>query len=175
MSSDRPTSRRAFMLAALGVTLAGCVQPLYGPGLGGQGGVGARLGEIEVSAISGRFGHYLRTDLQFALGGGSISPAPKYRLDVSAAPQTRVAVVDRYLAQADSASLLVNANYVLVRLSDGAEVTKGAVAGSASFERTNQRFATVKASQDAEERAARLISELIRTRLAAAFADGSAG
>jgi LPS-assembly lipoprotein len=171
MSWVRTPSRRSALGALLLGALVGC-QPLYAPGLLGRDG-GSRLDDIEISAIPGRLGHFLRTDLQFAFGGGSLPASPKYRLDVVATPQTRVAVVNIYLTTADSASLLVIASYTLVRLSDGVAVTTGSVSGSASFDRSEQRYATLRASQDAEERAARLISEQIRTRVAASLASGS--
>jgi LPS-assembly lipoprotein len=159
------------LLAGLCAGLGGCLQPLYAPtALSGQSAVALR--DIEVTAIDGRFGHFLRTELQFALGGGSLPKEPLYRLDIIATPQTRVAVVDRYLSTAESASLLVNASYSLVRLSDGEKVIKGSVSGSASFDRSNQRYATLRASQEAEERAATLIADLIRTRIAAGLAEG---
>jgi LPS-assembly lipoprotein len=171
MSWADPIMRRLVPALALIVGLAAC-QPLYAPGLLGRDG-GSRLDDVEITAISGRFGHFLRVDLQFAFGGGTLPASPKFRLDVSAAPQTRVAVVNRFLTTADSASLLVIATYTLVRLSDGVAITTGSVSGSASFDRTEQRYGTLRAAQDAEERAAQLISEQIRTRVAAALAGGA--
>jgi LPS-assembly lipoprotein len=162
---------RMIALAGLCCALAGCLQPLYAPtAIGGPSNVA--LKDIEVTAIDGRFGHFLRTDLQFALGGGTLPKNPLYRLDVVATPQTRVAVVDRYLSTAENASLLVNATYTLVRLADGVSVINGNVSGSASFDRSNQRYATLRASQEAEERAATLIADQIRTRIAAGLAEG---
>jgi LPS-assembly lipoprotein len=45
-------------------------------------------------------------------------------------------------------------------------VTTGKVVGSASYERSPQRFAVVRAQRDAEIRLAKLLSEQIRNKLA---------
>jgi LPS-assembly lipoprotein len=45
-------------------------------------------------------------------------------------------------------------------------VASGTVNGSASYERSPQRFAIVRAQRDAEIRLARLLAEQIRNRLA---------
>jgi LPS-assembly lipoprotein len=161
--------QRAALAVALMLPLTQCVQPLYAPGLLGKDGT-TDLASIEVAPIPNRLGHYLRTDLQFALGGGSIPDAPLYRLAVVATPGTRTAVADRYLAQADSVSYVLTATYTLTRLSDAAIVTTGSVTGSSSYERSDQRYATVRAARTAEERAARVVSDQIRTRLAAVLA-----
>jgi LPS-assembly lipoprotein len=157
-------------LAAMSLGLGGCLQPLYGPGLG----TSEALGAIDVAPIPGRLGHFIATDLQFGLAGGALPETPLYRLDVKATPTTRVAIVDRYLANADSASIYVTATYTLTRLSDNLVIDNGSVSGSASYDRVDQRFATLQAQRNAEERVARLVGEQIRTRLAASFASGAA-
>ncbi len=133
---------------------------------------GSSLSSIAVDPIEGRLGHFLRTELQFALGGGRIPDSPTFRLSVTATQQNRVAVVNRFLTEAESATTIVNASYSLVRISDGVEVTSGKVTSSAGFDRSDQRFATLSASKNAEERAARLTSDQIRTRIASALAAG---
>jgi LPS-assembly lipoprotein len=162
--------RRIPVLAGLVLALSAC-QPLYAPSLLGEG-ASTKLKDIEIAPVPGRFGHYLRTNLQFAFGGGALPRAPQYRLTVVATPRNRIAVVNRQLTSAESASVLVVATYTLVRIADGEPVLTGAVSGSASYERTDQRFGALRAAQDAEERAAQLISDQIRTRVASAIAAG---
>jgi LPS-assembly lipoprotein len=172
MSWAEPVSRRAVVAAALILSLGGCFQPLYGPALLDGGGT-SKLKAVEIGEIKGRFGHFLRTELQFALGGGALPEAPSYLLSVTGAPQTRVAVVNSVGTTAQSVSIFVVARYRLTRHSDGLPVLEGSVSGSASYERNDQRFASLSAGNDAEERVAKLVAGQIQTRLAMAFASGT--
>ncbi len=52
-------------------------------------------------------------------------------------------------------------------------MTTGKATATASYDRSAQRFATVRAARDADIRLAKVLSEQIRTRLSAALASGA--
>ena len=66
----------------------------------------------------------------------------------------------------------MNVTFRLVDQASGEEVFKGNAFADASFDRSNQRFANVRAERDAENRAAAVITADIRTRIAAFLATG---
>ena len=175
-----PRARRGVArLAAAGLLalgLSACLRPLHGPTASGAT-MGSALAAIQVEPVTAgtgqeRLTHYLRSDLVFDLDGSG-RPGPKrYKLTVAAAEQVSTPIVDVVSGRAQSATLIARANFTLTSL-DGRVITSGVASASASYERTIQRFASVRASRDAEIRVAKLLSEQIRTRLAAALATAS--
>ncbi|GGK34520.1 LPS assembly lipoprotein LptE [Salinarimonas ramus] len=184
MSSPDPRARRAptrravlsglACLAAL--PLAGCLTPLYGTAASNVAleqqlraivvePVAVAAGEEEV------LGHYLRQELVFALDGtGSATTAgPKaYRLSVRANATVSTPIVDSVTLRASVASLTSSATYTLATM-DGSVVDAGTVTGVVTYERTVQRFASVRAGRDARIRVAKRLAEEMRTRIAIAL------
>jgi LPS-assembly lipoprotein len=160
--------RRA-VLAALLVTaaaLGGCqVHPLYA-NLGNGRTVADELAAVQVQEVQGRLGHYLDEELKFELTGGNEPPPPRYKLGVTVTERVETPVADVFTGRAQAATIQVEAEFVLTRISDGAEVMKGRAVGSASYDRLNQRFAGLRAGRDAEIRISKLLAEQIKTRLA---------
>ncbi len=169
--ADRMIARRRPMIMAslLLLPLAGCFQPLYGPSALGTGNGSSRLSGIEVGEIPDRIGHFLQAELQFQLGGGQITSSPQYRIEVRTRQSTQVAIVNRNTDRADSAAQLVFADFIL-KSKDGTTVTSGTVSAVASYDRSSQQFANLRASRNAEERTAKLLAEQIKIRVAAALA-----
>jgi LPS-assembly lipoprotein len=171
MLSDK---RRALLqwlgAAALSVSLAGCFQPLY-MSANGAGSPAGDITTVEVAPIAGRTGHFLRTSLQFELGGGIIPQAPVYRVTILPVISNRIAAVDRGTAVADNVTAVIDASYSLTEISSGTVFKEGGVTGLASFGRSTQRFANIQAQQNAEERAAKLVAEQIRTHITIALAN----
>ena len=161
-------ARHGLLGMLLVLPLCGCFQPLYAPSVLGQNGAASQLSNIAVADIPDRMGHFLHAELQFQLGGGSIPTSPAYQLEVKTRTTTQVALVDRDTDRADSASLITVADYAL-RDRDGKIVTFGVVTSNASYDRSSQQFANLRASRNAEERIAKLLAEQIRIRISAAF------
>ena len=61
----------------------------------------------------------------------------------------------------------LNAQFNLVRLADNQIVLKGRSAGRAAFDRYDPIFTNTRARIDAENRAARVVADGIKTRVAA--------
>lgn len=171
-SESRAPTRRLMLLAALGAAAlgGGCLRPLYADGTTSTvgGSVKDALRGVEVADIKGLVGHYLRNELVFNLdGGGSESDrAKRLKLEASVSETLEVVTVDYANGRADSAILVATANW---KVTDGTGkvVSSGTNIVRAPYERSEQRFATVRAARDAQIRAGKSLAELIRGQLAA--------
>jgi len=144
--------------------LSGCIRPMYG-----ANGVNNKLAEIEVAPVPERVGHYLVEELKFETDGSGNRPPPRYRLTLTATSAAVGTIVDIGSQRADAAVVMVNATYSLAEIVGGRIVISGAANASASYDRTEQRYANVRAARDAEIRAATVLADQIRTRLAVAL------
>jgi LPS-assembly lipoprotein len=157
-------------IAALSLAggLAGCFQPLYSESA--HPGLVEDLRAIEVAPIKDRIGHYLADDLASDLNGTGQSPPPKYRLTVTVTTGAGTPTVNSELNVATSATLTGEANYTLIKVDGGAQVVKSNATAAAAYDRTQDRYADLRAQRDAEIRIARALSQEISLRLASALA-----
>lgn len=169
MSSHEKPTRRAIvagLAVGLSFALGGCFRPLYGELSAGRS-MQDELAAIQVDDINDRLGHYLRTELIFLLDGSGEPPPKRYRLKITPTLSLATAIVDSTSTRADAATLNGSAAFTLTRLDNGAEVFKGTAVGSATYDRSVQRYATVRAARDAEIRLGKLLADQIKTRIAA--------
>ncbi|GLI94354.1 LPS assembly lipoprotein LptE [Methylocystis echinoides] len=174
-SSDRakPALRVLFGLLALSlaVPLAGCIQPLYGAnGAFDNSNLAAELQAIEVDEIQGRIGHYLRNELIYAFNGTGSTVQPRYRLSIVLQERVQTPILDTVTGRATSATVIVDADYRLVTWPQNSEVLKGTAFNIASYDRFANRFSNVRAARDAEIRDAKVIADMIRTKVSTEFA-----
>ena len=168
---------RVAILIALGITLAGCVRPLYGEMSAGHA-VRPELAAINVKPMNDVIGHYLREELIFNLTGGAPDSQlgqTKYNLEIKTSYQSLAAAIDTSESingRADAASVQVTANYTLTDLK-GNKIADGTVTASGSIDRLTQRFAALRAVRDAKIRVSKTLADMIETRLAAYFASKS--
>ncbi|MFZ0496723.1 MAG: LPS assembly lipoprotein LptE [Methylocella sp.] len=160
---------RIFAALLMGLALSGCIQPLYGP-LSAGGNVASELQAIAVDPIPNRLGHYLGDELIFALNGTGSQVPPKYRLIVTVTENTQTPLLDTVSGYATAANVVVNADYRLMPVGGTEPITKGQATVLASYDRTSQRFASLRAARDAEIRDAKRLADEIRIRVAAAIA-----
>ena len=78
-------------------------------------------------------------------------------------------VIDTISGRATAGTIVVDAEYRLVSVSGGAPIAQGVAFSAASYDRTNQRFANIRAARDAEIRDAKALADQIQTRLAASL------
>ena len=170
---DTARSRRIFTIAAFAclVALAGCtVQPLYGnstPGAPGQT-VRADLASVAVAPVSERVSQQVRNHLIFLLSGGAGEPAtPQYtvRLSVSVADAAAASIQVGRDDEPTASLVTVTARYVLAD-SSGATIGQGSRSAQAPYDVSAQQFAALRASRDAQNRAAREAAELVRLAIA---------
>jgi LPS-assembly lipoprotein len=158
----------AVVVGFLAVSLAGCLRPLYGSQENGGLAVQDGLSGIKIELEGERLAHYLRNELEFGLRGGNPDSAPiKYRLAITANQRTDAAVVDRLTGTAESGYMTIWARYVLYPIDKSTtKLTEGDARVLVSYDRSQQRFATIRAARDAEIQGAKQLAEQIKTRVA---------
>ncbi len=172
-ASGRTVSRLVLAAVLVVPFLTACgnagFRPLYG-----SAGIGAhadeKLAKISVATIPGRVGQQIRNELIFhATGGGGEVQQPEMRLEVAIRESVTSTLV-RTDGDAGSQVFSVEAKFQLVRISDKSVVLSGTSYGRASFERNPSIFSNVRAREDAENRAAKVVGEDIKARLSAFLA-----
>lgn len=163
---------RVVAVALLGACVAGCFQPMYGQST--LFGAGAKLRDelrqVEILEIQGRLGQEIRNDLIFELTGGQGNPvgAP-YKLAMTITAGSQTPLVDVASGRATSETVVLDVTYrVFDVASDRIVLTEKALA-RVSLDRSQQRYAAMRAVRDAQNRAAKLVAEQIRSRLASYF------
>lgn len=150
------------------LSLGGCFQPMYAPTSGRD--VVGEARSIAITPIPGMIGHYLENELRFSLNGSGEPATPRYNLQVTVNERTQTPLIDTVTGRATANSIYTTAQYKLVPLGGTAPVAEGTVVSLASYDRTSQRFANIRAARDAEIRNARALAQDIRTRIVADLA-----
>jgi LPS-assembly lipoprotein len=178
LSSDQSAAtkvRNAVMACGFAVLvslgLSGCVEPLYGPKIGGVSIV-PDMQAIKVEPIPDRIGHYLENELIFALNGTGSSPTPKYRLVVTVRERLSTPIVNTVTGEAQAGDVNIDADYRLYPIAGGGgePIASGNVTQFVVYDRSSQRLSNVRAARDAEIRNAKVLADQIHTRLAIALA-----
>jgi LPS-assembly lipoprotein len=182
----RPTVSRFARLAmslALAGLLAGCFEPLYGAKtLAGGPGLHQRLRTVSIEPIktpsgspAARIAVELQNDLDFDLTGGSGQMGKTHVLKVTLSTQNQQVIVDITTARPDVQQFGINVSYTLVELASGKGVVTDQTFARVSYDNPGQqqRFASARGQRDAENRAAKVISDNIKARLASYFAAGT--
>jgi LPS-assembly lipoprotein len=171
--------RRGFLIAVasgLGMLAGGCFRPLYGDvsaSVPGGGNVRDALRAIEVDSIPDLVGHYLRNELVFELDGSGQEFPKRYRLGVEVKENIDVTVVDSNSGRADSATLILTGIWTLTSMADSKALYSGESFARVTFDRSSQRFSTLRAGRDARIRGAKVLAGLIRNRIAASLVAGA--
>ena len=160
-------SDRVRMIAAMAAVaaLGGCFQPLYGEAA--HPGLTQAMREVEVAPIPDRIGHYLGDDLISKMNGSGETPKPKYRLIVRLNQTTQAPTVQSQIGIADAATLATTENFDLVTIEGEKTLYNGSATAAATYDRTMQSFANLRAARDAEIRVARSLADEISLRVAA--------
>jgi LPS-assembly lipoprotein len=177
------------VLAIVGLAglTAGCFQPMYAEKtLAGtapvDAGLKSQMASVEVAEVKtsvtarlDRVGVELRNNLIFALTGGSGGGASQYRLNVSISGSQQQVIVDINSGRPDIQNYGIDASYTLVDIGTGKPVVTGQTFARVSYNIPGQmqRFAGDRGLRDAETRAAKVISDNIRNRLASYFTAGT--
>jgi LPS-assembly lipoprotein len=178
--------RFAFRLAGvacLGGLAAGCFQPLYGEhSLTNSPAIGPALAGVDVNQIpapsgssEARVAVEARNQLLFDLTGGAAPPPPTHRLAIRMTSNRSSVIVDIVSGRPDVEDYGLNVNYTLTEIKTGKPVITGNTFARVSYDIPGQaqRFARARGLRDAENRAAKVIADNIRTRLASYFVAGT--
>ena len=159
MLSDRfrvSSRARAAILGLTAIVISGCtVQPLYQADADGVSPMATALQSISVKAPDDRSEQLVRNHLIFLLGRGAGEPVnPAYELDLRVRKTVNLGVT-------------LSAHYTLTETANpGAPSKSGRVSTSAAFDELRQGYSREQAEDDAEERAARELAEMIRLSIA---------
>jgi LPS-assembly lipoprotein len=152
--------------------LAGCqFQPLYGTTPDGKS-LKTVMKSVDISPIPGRVGQRLRNELIFGTTGGGNADAPKYKLQI-AIRESITSILVETTGDAEGQLYNLSASFQLIRIGDSAVLLKGESTSRAAYDKFEQIFANTRARIDAENRAARIVADGIKTRIAA-FLSGNA-
>ena len=155
-------------LAAL--ALAGCgFQPLYGGTTAGGAKLAEVMAAVEIAPIPGRVGQKLRNELIFTNTGGGYAAPTRYKLDIAIKESITDELV-QITGDATGQVYQLEATFKLINSSNGQVLLEGKAISRAAYNRLQEIFANVRARYDAENRAARTISESIKTQIAAFLA-----
>jgi LPS-assembly lipoprotein len=180
---DTPRLTRILAALALAGLAAGCFQPLYGDrDMVGGAGLGNKLAGVDVLPIRtpngtplARIGVNVRNDLMYDLTGGGSASAPTHRLEITLNIRQLQVIVDINTARPDVQNFGIDANYTLTDLRTGKKVITGQTFSRVSYNipGQQQRFAGARGLRDAEDRAAKVIADNIKSRLASYFVAGT--
>lgn len=183
-SSELPRLGRFLLALALAGLTAGCFQPLYGDPAGSMGGAGIRdkMSAVEVAPVVAattirlpRVGGEVRNELIYQLTGGGEANTTNYRLYISISSSNLQLIVDPGTNRSDVQNYGIDASYRLVEVGTGRQVIAGSTFSRVSFDTPGQeqRYAGLRGLRDAENRAAKVIADNIKNRLAAYFTAGT--
>jgi LPS-assembly lipoprotein len=173
---------RVAAVVAMGALNAACFQPLYATQtVSGGPGVGTALAQVDVQRIDApngtpesRIAVELQNAITFELQGGS-AISPTHRLNVKMTTNRSSVITDSATGRVMAELTGIDASFTLVELATGKTVLSGRTFSrvGSDYPGQQQRFARVRARLDAEDRAAKVIAENIRTRLASFFVAGT--
>lgn len=158
--------RALAVVFALAVAACG-FQPLYAPSTGPDGARPAAIGHVEIGVVEGKAGHVLRTELdrQLSVERGD---GPPQRLEISLRERVQRLGI-RTDESATRADLTLTARYTLTP-ADGGRPVRGTVQSVATYVIPTAAFGEIAAQDDARERAAETLAEMIRADLAVRLA-----
>ena len=166
---------RLALAVGLALNLSACFRPLYGPTASGAS-MQTVLAEVQVDDVvmaqdQERLGHYLRSELIFDLDGSGQAATPKrYRLKMQGSETVTTPIVSSTTARAEAGTIIGTIKFSLENLDGTRVVTEGVATSTATYDRSVQRFASLRAARDAEIRLAKVLAEQIKTRIASVLA-----
>ena len=178
-----PRLTRLLAVLALASLTAGCFQPLYGDrSVVPTAGLDGRLNGVQVPEIItpngtplARIGVNVRNELIYNFTGGGSATAPTHKLVVNLKSTNQQLIVNVNTARPEIQNYGIDASYNLIDLATGKTVISGQTFSRVSYDipGEQQRFSGARGRRDAEDRAAKVIAENIRNRLASYFVAGS--
>jgi len=184
-AARRLARRFAHLAMILGVaaSVGGCFQPLYADkALDGGPSLRNALGTIDVKPIiavkgsdEARLAVEIRNALLYDFTGGGAGGRSAYSLNINMSSTVADIIVDTSTTRPAIEDYGINAGFQLTEIASGKQVLSGQTFARVSYDvpGQEQRFARMRGLRDAESRAAKVIADNIRTRLASYFAAGT--
>jgi hypothetical protein len=157
-------TRRALVLTALAVTVAGCgFHPLYAPA--GPHDWDPDLASISVAPIRDRPGQILEQALRESLNPGDMRVTSRWRLLADLTVQRADFGIQRN-ATATTSEIVVSVTYHLVDLNGNKQVYTNSTRATGDFDQLSDSYATQVAADNARDRALQQVADDILVRLA---------
>ena len=183
MGSPQGRIMRAAAALVIAALAGGCFQPLYGE----QSPMGGPVLRDQLSAVDivqieapkgsdeARLAVEVRNALLFDFSGGGSPAPPTHRLKISMYSTRASIIVDVNTSRPDIENYGLNASYSLTEIATAKVVVTGQTFSRVSYDIPGQaqRFARLRGLRDAETRAAKVIADNIRSRLASYFIAGT--
>jgi LPS-assembly lipoprotein len=174
---------RAAATLAVAALAGGCFQPLYGE----RSPIGGPVLRDQLSAVDvlqidapkasdeARLAVEIRNALLYDFTGGGYAAPPTHRLKISISSTRASIIVDVNTSRPDIENYGINATYSLAEIATGKVVVTGQTFSRVSYDipGQQQRFARLRGLRDAENRAAKVIADNIRSRLSSYFIAGT--
>jgi LPS-assembly lipoprotein len=165
------------LIMGLAAAASACtVRPLYmkeGPAsAGASAGTAAELASVAVNPVKTHYAQLVRNELIFLLGGGAGEATnPRYTLNLNVSSQQMSSATAPVSGRDDvnvptAAILVLTARYTLTDISSNKVVAKGSRNISSSIDVPRQQYAALRAENDAQQRAARELAQLLRFAIA---------
>ena len=185
--SPAPLGKRRVLRAAAALAITalagGCFQPLYGE----QSPMGGPVLRDQLSAVDimqieapkgsdeARLAVEIRNALMFDFSGGGSAAPPTHRLKIAISSTRASIIVDVHTSRPDIENYGINASYSLTEIATAKVVVTGQTFARVSYDIPGQaqRFARLRGLRDAETRAAKVIADNVRSRLASYFIAGT--
>ena len=147
----------------------GCgFQPLYSHGDGNSSHVLDQLSGIQVNPIENRTGQILRNFLQDKLTPLGVPSSPTHKLIISL-KETRSDMAILRDSTSTFAKVKMDAKYQLINIETKNVLDSGTVSSTTVFNIVSSEYANLSAQKDARRRTVRIISDLVKERLALFF------
>jgi LPS-assembly lipoprotein len=160
--------------------VGGCFQPLYGDhSLTGAPAMRDVLAKVDVAQITAapatplaRLAVEVRNELTFGLDRGAGAQKPTHRLVITLRTAGSSLIVDPDTARPEFEMISLDADYQLVDIASSKPVLTASATARVSYDipGQQQRLGTVRGQRDAQSRAAVVIAQQIRARVASYFA-----
>jgi LPS-assembly lipoprotein len=173
---------RIAAVIALGALNAACFQPLYASRSVSGTPLGTQMAQVQIERIDAangtpeaRIAVEIQNALDFEMNGGGGLISPTHRLKVRMNVGRSSIITDQTSGRVLAEITGIDASFTLTELATGKAVMNGRTFArvSSDYPGQQQRFARVRARIDAEERAAKVIAENVRTRVASFFVAGT--
>lgn len=168
LASPLKRFKRILVISTLVMPLAGCFTPLYKQSEAGQASsTQSMLAGIEIAPMGTRAGVELRNELMFLLNNGQAPQTPQYRMEMNITESGIISISDPVSGRPQAYATGMRVTY---RVFKGIEKTPhitGVAMADTAYDRTQQRFAALRAARDAQDRAIKTVADQIRLQLAA--------
>jgi LPS-assembly lipoprotein len=165
--------RQVLALVLIAPLLAACFRPLH---MAREDGSFVRddLAAITIEAAPGRLHSEVRNELIFLTSSSGrankADDAKAYRLVFTVLESGLVPIIDTNTGRPQTSVMALEASYKLYEVGKETPIFTGKALGRTSYDRVEQRYASLRAQRQGQDRTAKVVADQIKTQLSAFFA-----